>query len=511
MLGKQIKTSPSLKVREGLGVSYACVVMLLVTIFTPPQAIAIIDPLAVPNNRIGVHILDTPEIGEAAKLVNSSGGDWGYVTIPVRSNDRDTDKWTKFMLDAKKLHVIPLLRIATFPQEGIWATPTVFDLVDFVNFFDQLPWPTKNRYIILFNEPNHASEWGGEVSPAEYATLLIDADRIFKSHSQDYFLISAGLDMSAPNSKTSLDALEFYRRMTTIQPQWYQSIDGISVHAYPNPGFSSFPWTLSRYGINSYRYELAYLNSLKLSRSPALPLFITETGWINDLGSLYYKTAFNTYWSDPNIIAITPFILFAGSNDFSKFSLLTPSIQPTGSYQEIFKYPKIAGSPLLENIYITNPVSSSSNSGFSPAILPPVSIIESVQIFLKRLFNISKSTHTLDIGSQSLEVEIADTDRSRTQGLSGRTSLPSNTGMLFIFSDSAHHTFWMKDMKFDIDFIWINKNKVVQINDLIPSPDKTSGTPQVISPDIDINMVLEVPAGFVQQNHIENGDKIKLW
>ncbi len=488
--------------------SYFC----LFCLFGVSTAKAIMDPLAVPNNRIGVHILDTPEIGEAAKLINSSGGDWGYVTIPIRSNDRDTDKWTKFMMDARKLHIIPLLRIATFPQEGIWATPTVFDLVDFANFFDALPWPTKNRYVILFNEPNHANEWGGEVSPAEYATLLIDANRIFKSHSQDYFLISAGLDMSAPNSQTSLDALEFYRRMTMIQPQWYQSIDGLSVHAYPNPGFSSFPWTLSRYGITSYKYELAYLNSLKLSRSPALPLFITETGWVNDLGSNYYKTALDSYWNDRQIVAITPFILFAGTNDFSKFSLLTSSIQPTGSYQEIFKYPKIAGSPLLENVYyITSPISSSSSSEYSSSVVPPISIIESVQAFIKRLFSISKSTRTLDIGSKSLEIEIANSEKSRTQGLSGRLNLPQNTGMLFIFPGSARHTFWMKDMKFDLDFIWINQGQVVQINEYVSSPDKTSGIPQVITPGININMVLEVPAGFIQQNHIEIGDKVKLW
>ena len=51
---------------------------------------------SVPNNRVGVHILDPNEINDAAKLINSSGGDWGYVTIPIRSNDRDRDKWLKF-------------------------------------------------------------------------------------------------------------------------------------------------------------------------------------------------------------------------------------------------------------------------------------------------------------------------------------------------------------------------------------------------------------------------------
>lgn len=470
---------------------------------------AITDPLGVPNNRIGVHILDTPEIEKAAKLINSSGGDWGYVTIPIRSNDRDADKWIRFMQNAKRLHVIPLLRIATYPQEGVWATPTVYDLVDFANFFDNLPWPTKNRYVILFNEPNRASEWGGEVSPDEYATLLIEANNIFKAHSQDYFLITGGLDMSLPNSKTSLDALEYYRRMTLLQPEWFKYVDGLSVHAYPNPGFSSFPWSLSRYGITSYRYELAYLNFLKLSRSSPLPLFITETGWINDLGSKYYKTTLDNYWNDANIVAITPFVLFAGNNDFSKFSLLTLDNQPTGSYREIYKYPKISGSPLLANIYISPPVSLSFTIN-SSSQSKPFSIFTKARLFFNNLLTINKPTRTLELGTVTLNVEIADTDKLRRLGLSGRSSLPDNTGMLFVFPQSFHHTFWMNDMKFDLDFIWINQGQVVQIHELVPAPANSKGVPKIINPDVNIDMVLEVPAGFVLQNKIQVGDKVVL-
>ena len=67
---------------------------------TPAQAV--FDPLAVPNNRVGVHILDPQEIHQAAKLVNSSGGSWGYVTIPIRSNDRDREKWIRFLITPKR-------------------------------------------------------------------------------------------------------------------------------------------------------------------------------------------------------------------------------------------------------------------------------------------------------------------------------------------------------------------------------------------------------------------------
>jgi hypothetical protein len=142
---------------------------------------AVFSPSSVPNNRIGVHILDPQEIDSAAKLVNSAGGDWGYVTIPMRSNDRDPDKWTKFFVSAHRLHLIPIIRLATYPDGAVWVRPTVYDLVDFANFLSDMPWPVQNRYVILFNEVNHASEWGGEVDPFSYATLLLDAHNILKA------------------------------------------------------------------------------------------------------------------------------------------------------------------------------------------------------------------------------------------------------------------------------------------------------------------------------------------
>ena len=130
------------------------------------------DPASVPNNRVGVHILDPNEINDAAKLINSSGGDWGYVTIPIRSNDRDRDKWLKFFQNARRLHVIPIIRLATYPNSDVWVEPNSADLIDFANFLNDMPWPTNNRYLILFNEPNHANEWGGNLNPYNYATLF---------------------------------------------------------------------------------------------------------------------------------------------------------------------------------------------------------------------------------------------------------------------------------------------------------------------------------------------------
>ena len=68
-------------------------------------------------------------------------------------------------------------------------------------------------------------------------------------------------------------------------------------------------------------------------------------------------------------------------------------------------------------------------------------------------------------------VEIADTEDTKSQGLSGRTSMAKNKGMLFIFNESSYKYFWMKGMNFPLDFVWINGKKIVDIKKNVPKPD----------------------------------------
>lgn len=468
-------------------------------IFGISSVSAVVDPLSVPNNRVGIHILDTSEVSEAAKLVNSSGGDWGYVTIPIRSDDRDNSKWRRFFLDAQKNHLIPILRLVTYVDTDKWVTPTAFDLVDFANFLNQMPWPTKNRYVVLFNEPNHAKEWGGTVAPEEYARILVDAEEIFKSRSSDFFLLSAGLDMSAPNNSTSLDALEYYRRMTQKVPGWYAAVNGLSVHAYPNPGFIASPYSTTRFGITSYQYEKKYLSKLGLSGKP---IFITETGTNSPSG--FYASAFNEVWTDKEIVAVTPFLLFAGAGAFYDFSLLDTNRKPTANYTDIFNLKKTPGSPLLSPLD-TSVVQSNNYQIFStPAPNSPPTFFER----MSKLFSFKRPY--LLMGGVEISVEISDTDAKRNQGLSGRKNLTEGTGMLFVFPAKAPLTFWMKDMNFPLDFIWMADGKVVELNADIPPPSKTNGTPMVIRPANFADKVLEVNAGFIQTHHIKVGDSVTL-
>jgi uncharacterized protein len=119
----------------------------------------------------------------------------------------------------------------------------------------------------------------------------------------------------------------------------------------------------------------------------------------------------------------------------------------------------------------------------------------------------------VQINDTSIIVEIADTDKTRERGLSGREELPENTGMLFDFKDMRFiPVFWMKDMNFPLDMIWIKDGKIVQITRDVPAPDPEtpdSALPKY-SPNQIVDYVLEVNAGFSERNNINVGDEVEL-
>lgn len=113
-------------------------------------------------------------------------------------------------------------------------------------------------------------------------------------------------------------------------------------------------------------------------------------------------------------------------------------------------------------------------------------------------------------GKKIIKVEVMVTPLDRSRGLSGFTSLPADQGMLFIFPNSDYHTFWMNGMKFPLDFIWIRDEKVIDMTENIPHPQSPLEAPHVVKPAQEVDMVLEVNAGFVARENIALGDNISL-
>jgi len=110
------------------------------------------------------------------------------------------------------------------------------------------------------------------------------------------------------------------------------------------------------------------------------------------------------------------------------------------------------------------------------------------------------------IGETLVNVEVATTPTELRKGLSGRKTLGANDGMLFILGQSRKVSFWMKDMLFSIDIIWIKNEVVVGFVENAPLPSETE-IPSFDSPG-EVTSVLEVNAGFVKNHSVSIGQKV---
>lgn len=114
--------------------------------------------------------------------------------------------------------------------------------------------------------------------------------------------------------------------------------------------------------------------------------------------------------------------------------------------------------------------------------------------------------HSLVIDNKiKLNVEFAQTDRERAIGLSGREKIENDQGMLFVYDRPAYYSFWMKGMKFDIDFIWINNKRIVDVTENVSHLDQQ----KIYLPREPVDRVLEVKAGFTRKYGIRIGDKVE--
>jgi uncharacterized membrane protein (UPF0127 family) len=107
----------------------------------------------------------------------------------------------------------------------------------------------------------------------------------------------------------------------------------------------------------------------------------------------------------------------------------------------------------------------------------------------------------------AIEVEVANTKASRELGLSGRKSMTDDEGLLFVFDTPGRYGFWMKDMKFPLDIIWINQNGIVVDIERNLTPDTY---PKPYINDSDATYVLEINAGLAQHFGLYLGSKVKI-
>lgn len=359
-----------------IGSSISVIVLLYLVIYpniTQSQEVfATYGPTSIPNNKFGIHILSSTnqEAQDAAQLVNTNGGDWGYVTILIEDKNRDHNRWQAFFDELRRQHLIPIVRLATAPEGSYWKRPYEGQEIAWADFLDSLNWPAKNRYVVIYNEPNHSQEWGNFVDAKSYAETLDKTITALKSKNEDFFILNGGFDASAPQALPAYqDEANFLIQMDQAVPGIFDKLDGWASHSYPQPNFQGSPDGVGRGTIRTWLWEKELLRSLGSKKD--LPIFITETGWKHQEGlkndpylpssetvGKYFQTAFFGAFSSPQIVTITPFLLNYQEEPFDHFSFkkLTGGTQDPKllgaqypdyypQYETISQLPKAAGQP----------------------------------------------------------------------------------------------------------------------------------------------------------------------
>ena len=135
--------------------------------------------------------------------------------------------------------------------------------------------------------------------------------------------------------------------------------------------------------------------------------------------------------------------------------------------------------------------------------------IVSAVVYKKQTSHLDKyenKTTEIILGQERFSAEIVKSSEEREKGLSGRKSLCQKCAMIFLFEDSAARSFWMKDMHFDLDILWINKDKIVEIS---PNISHENGEREVINFVGKANKVIEINAGMSEMLGLRVGDELQ--
>jgi len=123
-------------------------------------------------------------------------------------------------------------------------------------------------------------------------------------------------------------------------------------------------------------------------------------------------------------------------------------------------------------------------------------------------FSFFKKPTIVTIDNHSFNVVIAKSEKELEIGLSETKSLAQNQGMIFLFNKLDYYSFWMKDMKFPIDIIFINIDHIVTIEDNVPIITGQKN-PSIYTPTQTANRVLEIQAGLAKKYNFKIGDNVK--
>lgn len=289
---------------------------------------------------LGIHILSPGELDRANELLEHGDDKDKFVTVPLTLGDLEKPKdWQQFLDTCHRLKVRPIIRLTTRFQDGTWIVPTRVDIMAYALFLKKLEWHRPELTIILFNEPNHTREWGGKIDPAGFAEISEFTARWFHTEEKKFTVLPAAMDLAADGHNGTMEAFAYWQSALSQRPGLLDLFDGWNSHSYPNPAFSASPSKTGKNSLRGYENELAFI---KKYTTKEFPVYITETGWNQELLSNlkvrnYFTQAYEQIWSkDTRIVAVTPFVLQGAPGTFAPFSFLDKDGKPTIAY-EVYK------------------------------------------------------------------------------------------------------------------------------------------------------------------------------
>lgn len=136
-------------------------------------------------------------------------------------------------------------------------------------------------------------------------------------------------------------------------------------------------------------------------------------------------------------------------------------------------------------------------------------VIGVAYVEIKNNTNTGRSSEfpNIKINNSIIKVLVADDMQEQIQGLSDRPKLEKDEGMLFVFDNKQERSFWMKRMSFPLDIIWIEDDKIVNIHKNL-QPEGENPQKHYAS-QLKVNYVLEVNAGFIDEQKIKIGDTVQ--
>ena len=280
--------------------SLAFILLMTCVFWLVPGAAAQTSPT---NNKVGINVIrhfETRYLKAASQIVNSSGGDWGYVGVLLLTEDRqDPARVQRLLDDANQFHLIPIIRLGTRMEGNMWVKPGPMEPAEWKRFFGQLQWHFPAVYLEVGNEVNLGFEWGGDVNPKEYARYLESFINTFADQKSRFKILNAAMDLSnATKPGVMMDDFEYLAAMRAEVPGIFGRLDGWASNPY-----HFFEDRGIRYTYRGYSQELDFIGL-------DLPVFVTESyvGFVDDPVKIadYYQKAFSEWMKDSRVVAATP-------------------------------------------------------------------------------------------------------------------------------------------------------------------------------------------------------------